>query len=146
MKDHPTPALYQPHEVGVSRTNEETEAGMNLPLTTRKDGRDWDMGLSGQVVTPITAILCGLIGNCPLGRDGEGLLQELNCGVGAEGKQRGGDKAWMPGQEAAVMVLPCESMSGPWVAHGQLRTAGIICVEGAGCGEPGGAWHGCSGV
>ena len=50
------------------------------------------MDLSGQVVTPITAILCCLIGNCPLGRDGEGLLQELNCGVGAEGKQRGGEE------------------------------------------------------
>lgn len=52
----------------------------------------------------------------------------------------------MPGQEATVMVLPCEGMGGPRVAHEQLRTAGIVCVEGVGCGEPGGAWHGCSGV
>lgn len=65
------------------------------------------MGLSGPVVTRIAAILCGLIGNCPLGRDGEGLLQELNCGVGAEGKQRGGEEgrdAWAGGDGDGVAV------------------------------------------
>ena len=63
----------------------------------------------------------------------------------------------MPEQEATAMVLPYESMGGPgvvcepsmggpWVAREQLRTAGIVCVERAGCGEPGGARHRCSGV